>query len=233
MAVYKLFRDDFSSTYLEMIKPEYGKPVACATYRSAVGFFDALLRMLHPFMPFITEEIWQQLEVRVPGASIMYSDMPVAGEADTHILSEIDYALEIVNGVRGVRARKNIPSKEAVRLLVQGTLAGPVKAVVSKLANVGEIVENAPKDPAASAFMVGTTEFAVPQSENIDVEAEKARIKKDIDYLEGFKVSVNKKLSNERFVSNAPEAVVAAERKKLADADAKLEVLRAALQALS
>ncbi len=233
MAVYKLFRDDFSSTYLEMIKPEYGKPVDNATYRSAVGFFDALLRMLHPFMPFITEEIWQELELRAPGASIMYAEMPQAGAADTELLSEVDYALEIVNGVRGVRARKNIPAKEAVRLLVQGSLSEAVKAIVGKLANVGEIVENAAKDPAASAFMVGTTEFAVPQSENIDVEAEKARIKKDIDYLEGFKASVNKKLSNERFVSNAPEAVVAAERKKLADADAKLEVLRAALQALS
>jgi len=233
MAVYKLFRDDFSSTYLEMIKPEYGKPVDNATYRSAVGFFDALLRMLHPFMPFITEEIWQELELRAPGASIMYAEMPKAGVADAELLAEVDYALEIVNGVRGVRARKNIPSKEAVRLLVQGSLSEAVKAIVGKLANVGEIVENAPKDPAASAFMVGTTEFAIPQSENIDVEAEKARINKDIDYLEGFKASVNKKLSNERFVSNAPEAVVAAERKKLADADAKLEVLRAALQALS
>ena len=132
-----------------------------------------------------------------------------------------------------VRARKNIPAKESVKLLVQCTLTAEAKAIVSKLANVNEIVENAPKDPAASAFMVGTMEFAVPQSENVDVEAEKARINKDIAYLEGFKTSVNKKLSNERFVSNAPEAVVAAERKKLADADAKLEILRAALQALS
>lgn len=233
MAVYKLFRDDFSSTYLEMIKPEYGKPVDSKTYYSAVGFFDALLRMLHPFMPFITEEIWQQLQLRTPGASIMYAPMPEAAEADNRLLAEVDTALEIVNGVRGVRARKNIPAKESVRLLVQGTISPEAKAIVGKLANVGEIVENAPKDPAASTFMVGTMEFAVPQSENVDVEAEKARINKDIAYLEGFKASVNKKLSNERFVSNAPEAVVAAERKKLADADAKLEILRAALDALS
>jgi len=233
MAVYKLFRDDFSSTYLEMIKPEYGKPVDSKTYNSAVGFFDALLRMLHPFMPFITEEIWQNIEPRTAGSSIMYAKMPVAGVADTGLLAEVDYALELVNGIRGVRARKNIPAKEGVKLLVQGNLSGTAKAISKKLANVTEIVENAPKDPAASAFMVGTVEFAIPQSENVDVEAEKARIKKDIDYLEGFKASVNKKLSNERFVANAPEAVVAAERKKLADADAKLEILRAALQAMA
>lgn len=232
MAVYKLFRDDFSSTYLEMIKPEYGKPIDKATYESTVGSFDALLRMLHPFMPFITEEIWQALAERKPGESIMYAVMPEAGSADMAILAAVDTALEIVNGVRGVRARKNIPSKESVKLLTQGVLSAEVKSVVAKLANVGEIVENSPKDPAASAFMVGTSEYAVPQSENIDIEAEVARIEKDIAYLEGFKVSVNKKLSNERFVSNAPEAVVAAERKKLADAEAKLGTLRAALAAL-
>ena len=163
----------------------------------------------------------------------MYAEMPTGDNPDKKLLADVDAALEIVNGVRGVRARKNIPAKESVKLLVQGTLTAEAKAIVSKLANVNEIVENAPKDPPASAFMVGTMEFAVPQSENVDVEAEKARINKDIAYLEGFKTSVNKKLSNERFVSNAPEAVVAAERKKLADADAKLEILRAALQALS
>ncbi len=233
MAVYRLFRDDFSSTYLEMIKPEYGKPIDVTTYNSAKGYFDALLRLLHPFMPFITEEIWQEIEIRCPGDSIMYAEMPTGDNPDKKLLADVDAALEIVNGVRGVRARKNIPAKESVKLLVQGTLTAEAKAIVSKLANVNEIVENAPKDPAASAFMVGTMEFAVPQSENVDVEAEKARINKDIAYLEGFKTSVNKKLSNERFVSNAPEAVVAAERKKLADADAKLEILRAALQALS
>ncbi len=232
MAVYKLFRDDFSSTYLEMVKPEYGKPIDEITYDSTVGYFDALLRMLHPFMPFITEEIWQALAERKPGESIMFAAMPMASDADKTILAAVDTALEIVNGVRGVRARKNIPAKESVKLLSQGSLSAAVKAVVAKLANVCEIVENAPKDPAASAFMVGTSEYAVPQSVNIDIEAEVARIEKDIAYLEGFKASVNKKLSNERFVSNAPEAVVAAERKKLADAEAKLGTLRAALAAL-
>ena len=233
MAVYRLFRDDFSAVYLELVKPAYGKPADETTLREVTAFFDALLRMLHPFMPFITEELWQAIEKRADGESVMYAPMPDGGTVDADMLARTDKALEIVNAVRGVRARRNIPAKEAVKLLVMGTLDAESQAVVAKLANVGEIVLGAEKDPGATTFMVGTEEFAVPQSDNIDVEAERARISKEIDYLEGFRASVMKKLANERFVSHAPEAVVAAERKKMADADTKLATLRAALAALN
>ena len=233
MAVYKLFRDDFSSTYLEMIKPEYGKPVDGRTLAEAVEFLDSLLRLLHPFMPFITEELWQHLAERREGESIMYAADPVPGTIDQALLDQVDQALEIVNGIRGVRARKNISPREAVRLLVVGAeLPAEICPLIARMGGVEEFVMNSPKDPTATAFMVGATEFAVPQSANIDVAAEIARIEKDIAYQEGFLKSVEKKLANERFVANAPEAVVAAERKKQADALAKLETLRASLAVL-
>ncbi len=233
MTVYKLFRDDFSSWYLELVKPPYGKPLDRPTYDRTVGFFDTLLRLLHPFMPFITEELWQNLRNGAPdGTSIMYASMPAGGAVDSEILAEMDMAQEIVNGVRAVRARKNIPAKESLRLNVLGKIPANVIAIVGKLANVSETTLDAAKDAAAASFMVGTVEFNVPQSENVDVAAEIERVRKDIAYLEGFRKSVEKKLSNERFVANAPEAVVGAERKKLADADAKLETLRATLEAL-
>ncbi len=174
MAVYRLFRDDFSAVYLELVKPAYGKPADETTLREVTAFFDALLRMLHPFMPFITEELWQAIEKRADGESVMYAPMPDGGTVDADMLARTDKALEIVNAVRGVRARRNIPAKEAVKLLVMGTLDAESQAVVAKLANVGEIVLGAEKDPGATTFMVGTEEFAVPQSDNIDVEAERA-----------------------------------------------------------
>ena len=232
MAVYRLFRDDFSSWYLEMVKPAYGAPIDAKTYREVEEYFDSLLRMLHPFMPFITEELWQNLSERPQGSSIMYAEMPVAGEVDKDILVKMDFAQEIVNGVRGVRARKNIPQREQVVLNVIGTVDASICPVIAKLAGIESINQNAAKDPAATAFMAGAIEFNVPQSQNIDKDAEIARINKEIEYLTGFRASVEKKLSNERFVSNAPEAVVAGERKKLADATAKLETLQASLAAL-
>ncbi|MDE6121268.1 MAG: class I tRNA ligase family protein, partial [Muribaculaceae bacterium] len=233
MAVYKLFRDDFSSTYLEMIKPSYGSPVDGKTHAEAIGFLDVLLRLLHPFMPFITEELWQHLSERRQGESIMYAAQPAAGEIDSALLAEVDQALEIINGIRGVRARKNIPPREQLRLLVIGSsMPESIRPLVGRLGGVETFEDNAVKDPTANIFMIGAVEYAIPQSSDIDVEAEIARIEKDIAYQEGFLKSVEKKLSNERFVSNAPEAVVAAERKKQSDALAKLEVLRASLAAL-
>ncbi len=232
MAVYRLFRDDYSSLYLEMIKPAYGSPIDSRTIAQAREFLDSLLRLLHPFMPFITEELWQHLSERRPGESIMYAAMPVAGKVDEQLLADMDFAQEVVNGARGVRARKNIPQREQIRLLVMGTLPESIIPMVAKLAGVETIEQNAAKDPAASSFMVGTTEFNVPQSQNIDVEAERARLEKDLAYYEGFRESINKKLSNERFVSKAPEAVVAVERKKLADVESKLATITASLAAL-
>ena len=232
MSVYRLFRDEFSSWYLEMVKPEYQKPIDRATYNATIGFFDSLLRMLHPFMPFITEELWQHIGNRAEGESIMYASMPAAGETDNELLAAMERAKEIVNGVRGVRAQRNIPNRELLTLLAINENI-ELADVISKLALLDKVGSTAEKDPAAASFLVGTTEFNIPLLNNIDVEAEKAKITKEIEYYEGFKKSVEKKLSNERFVSNAPASVVEGERKKLADADTKLATLRTTLAALS
>ena len=232
MAVYRLFRDDFSATYLEMVKPGYQQPVDVETLRVSNDFFDALLRMLHPFMPFITEELWQHLQDRRPGESIMYAPMPEAGEVDEALVADMAVAQEVVGGVRAVRAKKNIPAKESLGLLVLGTMPEAAKAVVRKLANVDAITENAAKDPAAVSFLVGTTEYEVPMASSIDVEAELARLRKEHDYYTGFRASVMKKLGNERFVNNAPAAVVEVERRKLADAEQKLAAIEASIAAL-
>ncbi len=232
MAVYRLFRDDFSGYYLEMVKPAYQKPVDGATLRATNSFFDELLRMLHPFMPFITEELWQHLADRRPGESIMYAPMPAAGEPDDSLLRAMESAQEVVGGVRAVRAKKNIPAKEELRLLVLGDFDVAVHDVVRKLANVSEITLHAEKDAAAMSFLVGTTEFEVPMASNIDVEAELARLHKEYEYYKGFKASVEKKLSNERFVGNAPAAVVENERNKLDDAEQKLASIAASIAAL-
>ena len=234
MAVYRLFRDEFSSWYLEMVKPDYQKPVDRATYEATIGYFDSLLRLLHPFMPFITEELWQHIGTRRPGESIMYAAMPEAKSADAALTAAMEQAKEIINGVRGVRAARNIPPREKLELRSIGAddfVALP--SIVAKLANLSGVVKAEASDPAAASFLVGTREFNVPLLESIDVEAEKAKLAKDIAYYEGFRKSVEKKLSNERFVANAPAQVVEAERKKLADADTKLATLRAALEALT
>ena len=232
MAVYRLFRDDFSGTYLEMVKPAYQQPVDGTTLRATNEFFDELLRMLHPFMPFITEELWQHLADRRPGESIMYAPMPAVGEIDEKLLAAMAVAQEVVGGVRAVRAKKNIPAKEALDLLVLGQLDSSVHGVVCKLANVANITENAAKDPAAMSFLVGTTEYEVPMAASLDVAAELARLRKEHDYYTGFKASVEKKLANERFVSNAPAAVVDTERRKLADAEQKLASIASSIAAL-
>ena len=232
MAAYRLVRDDFSAWYLEMVKPAYGSPIDATTYAEVLRFFDAILRVLHPFMPFITEELWQAIETRKAGESIMYAPMPEAGEVNATIEAEVALAQEIINGVRAVRARKNISPREALQLRVLGTIPANAALVATKLAGLESVEQNAEKDPAANSFLVGALEFNVPQSADLDVEAEVARITKEIDYLRGFRSSVEKKLSNERFVANAPEAVVAAERKKLADAESKLAALEASLAAL-
>ena len=183
-------------------------------------------------MPFITEELWQHLAERADGESIMYASLPTGGAVDKELITDVDEAKEIINGIRGVRARKNISPREALKLNVIGAVNAHVAPMLFKLGGLEEINNGAEKDPTASSFMVGTTEYNIPQSADIDVEAERARIEKEIAYLTGFKASVEKKLSNDRFVSNAPEAVVAAERKKLADSEAKLSALQASLDAL-
>ena len=231
MTAYRLFRDEFSSWYLEMVKPDYQKPIDRAGYEATIRFFDSLLRLLHPFMPFITEELWQHLGDRREGESIMYASMPVAGTPDAKILAEMEVVKEVINGVRGVRAQRNIPSRDALQFnIVGGTI--PMEAVAMKLGNLSGVATVTDKDPAAASFMVGTTEFNIPLLNNMDVEAELAKLTKELDYLRGFRASVEKKLSNERFVSNAPAAVVEAERKKLSDATTKIAAIEQTIAAL-
>lgn len=232
MAIYRLFWDEFSSWYLEMVKPAYGEPVGKATYEATLNYFDTLLRLLHPFMPFITEELWQHLQERKPGDSIMYAQLPVAGEVNGGTLEAMAHAKEVIVGVRGVRAAKNISPREALVLNVIGAWDDALDAVVKKLGNLSEINPGAEKDAAAATFMVGTTEFNVPLTNNIDVDAELARLNKELDYYRGFLASVMKKLGNERFVNNAPEAVVAAERNKQKDAESKIATIEASIKAL-
>lgn len=231
--LYRLFWDDFSGWYLEMIKPAYGSPVDPVTLKAALDNFDALLRLLHPFMPFITEELWQHITPRKDGESIMYAQTPAGGPVDRTILDAMAHIQEVVSGLRNVRAAKNIPNKEAIKVNVIGSWNKDEDCVIMKLANASEINHNAEKDPAAATFIVGTTEVNVPLTSNIDVNAERARLQKDLEYYMGFKASVLKKLGNERFVANAPAAVVEGERRKLSDAEAKIENLSAAIKALS
>ncbi len=231
MTAYRLFRDEFSSWYLEMVKPDYQKPIDRAGYEATIGFFDSLLRLLHPFMPFITEELWQHLGDRREGESIMYASMPQATGTDPRILAEMETVKEVINGVRGVRAQRNIPSRDALQLNVIGGSI-PMEAVAIRLGNLSGIATVSEKDPAAASFMVGTTEFNIPLLNNMDVEAELAKLTKELDYLRGFRASVEKKLSNERFVNNAPAPVVDAERKKLSDATTKIEAIEQTIAAL-
>lgn len=233
IAVYRLFRDEFSSWYLEMVKPAYQKPIDRKTLDATIEYLDTLLRLLHPFMPFITEELWQHLAERADGESIMYSTMPQAGAYDAAIIAEMETIKEIVNGVRSVRAAKNIPNKEALKLNIVGEWEAKEADLLAKLCNLSEISNVKEKDASASAFLVGTVEFNVPLADSIDKDAELAKLRKDLDYYEGFLCSVQKKLSNERFVNGAPAAVVDAERKKEADALSKIEALKASISALS
>ena len=233
MQVYKLFWDEFSSWYLEMVKPAYQQPIDKATYDTTLAFFDKLLRLLHPFMPFITEELWQALTPRGEGESVMLSMLPEAKTADSNLLGNFETVKQIIAGVRTIRLQKNIANKEELELHVMGNYNKEYSSVISKMANLSAIVENADKDATAATFMVGTTEFAVPLSENIDVEAELEKLGSELKYLEGFLSSVMKKLSNERFVQNAKPEIVDNERKKQADAESKIELIKESIKALN
>ena len=225
MAVYKLFWDEFSSWYLEMIKPAYQKPIDRATFDATLRFFDSLLRMLHPFMPFITEELWQHLTDRKPGESIMVARMPIAGESDKALIDTMAAVKEIIAGVRTVRLQKNIPNKEQLELHLVGDAEAPLQPVIMKLANLSAISKVAEKDATAASFLVGTTEYCVPLGNNINVEEELKKLEAELKYMQGFLKSINGKLSNEKFVANAPAAVVEGERKKKADAESKIKTL--------
>ena len=238
MAVYKLFWDEFSSWYLEMAKPAYGEPIDKVTYEKTLGFFDTLLKLLHPFMPFITEELWQHIYDRKEGESIMTQQLPAVqdatAETDT-VLSRFETVKEVVSGIRTIRLQKNIAQKEQLSLEIVNTGSlGEAwgEAIITKLCNLSSIEVVTTKSEGAATFMVGTTEYAVPLGNLINVEEELKKLEADLKYQEGFLQSVLKKLGNEKFVSKAPANVIEMERKKQADAETKIAALKESIAAL-
>ena len=235
MSVYTLFWDDFSSWFLEIIKPAYQKPIDGATYRSALSFLDDLMRLIHPFMPFITEEIWQQLSERKVGESIMVSLMPERKDFDAQILKHFDLVKEAIVHVRTVRKERNVPMREVLSLKVLSGDDGYVarfNPVLQKLVNLDEVVAISEKVEGAVSFFVKSSEFFVPLASIINVEEELEKLQAELQYTEGFLTGVMKKLSNERFVAGAPEKVVAMEQQKRADAEAKVAVLKESIMRL-
>ena len=240
MELYKLFWDEFSSWYLEAIKPEYGKPQNMDSYYGAVQCLDILLRALHPFMPFITEHLWQALDEREEGETISVRPPYIYGEKTTpenaaynqQFLDDFEVAKQIVTSVRNIRAQKNIPQRTMLTLQAVGVESIPFQSVVEKLAGIDSVQFVTEKDPAAASFLAGNSEFAVPLEGLVNSDEEIAKLQKELEYLEGFLVSVNKKLSNERFVQNAKPEIVANERKKQADAEQKIAALKASIQNL-
>ena len=233
MAVYKLFWDEFSSWYLEMVKPAYGQPIDKVTYEKTLAFFETLLKLLHPFMPFITEELWQHIYDRQPGESIMTQTLVKDMPYNETLIAQFEAVKEVISGIRTIRLQKNIAQKEALALEVTGK--NPVAgfgSVIAKLCNLSEIKQVETKSEGAAAFMVGTTEYAVPLGNLINVEEELKKLEADLKYQEGFLQSVMKKLSNEKFVSKAPANVIEMERKKQADAETKIAALKESIAAL-
>lgn len=235
MAVYRLFWDEFSSWYLEMVKPTYGQPIDSATYEATLKFFETLLKMLHPFMPFITEELWQHIYDRKEGESIMRDRLEVTEptDADATLSIGMESARQIVSNIRTVRNQKNIPLKEELEFhCIGANNYGKYACIISKMANLKDIKVVSAKDASAASFMVGTDEFAIPLGDMIDVSAEIERLEAQLKHLEGFLNGINKKLANEKFVANAPEAVVAMERKKKNDSEEKIATIKESLKAL-
>ena len=226
--VYKLFWDEFSSWYLEIIKPAFGQPIDGETYQKTLGFFDSLLKLLHPFMPFITEELWQALEERKPGESIMISSLPQPRHCERSevILTTFEDVKEIISKIRTVRTEKNIPIKESLVLQVIGTFDPEYFPVIKKMANLSAVEETTEKETGAVSFLVKTTEFAIPIKNAINVEEELSKLQEELKYQQGFLDSVLNKLSNENFVSKAPAKVIEMERKKQADAESKIKTLQ-------
>jgi valyl-tRNA synthetase len=236
MAVYKLFWDEFSSWYLELVKPGYEQPVDAQTYQATLDFFDALLRLLHPFMPFITEELWQALAPREAGESVMTVQIPVAPESSLSeetdaCLRAFEIAKEVISNIRTIRLQKNLPAKEALVMEISGRQQDHrFDAVIRKMGNLSEIRRVTEKSAGAISFLAGTTEYAIPLSGHINVAEEIAKMEDELSYLEGFLTSVMKKLGNEKFVANAKPEIVENERKKQADAESKIKTLREGLK---
>ncbi|MBQ2993397.1 MAG: valine--tRNA ligase [Alistipes sp.] len=234
MVAYKLFWDDFSGWYLEIVKPAYGQPTDVATIEATKRFFEQLMLVLHPFMPFVTEEIWQDLAERKPSESIMVADKPEPQPIDEQLLARFALLQEAVSAVRNVRKQKNLPQKEQIELKVVADENYPseFESVLRKMGNLSAVTAVTEKCATDAGFIVKTTQYFVPMGDNVNVEEEIAKLEKDLAYYEGFLSSVMKKLSNERFVSSAPAQVVANERAKQSDAEAKIAAIREQLAAL-
>ncbi|MGM9831022.1 MAG: valine--tRNA ligase [Paludibacteraceae bacterium] len=234
MAIYKLFWDEFSSWYLEMIKPAYGQPIDATTYRLTLGFFEELLKLLHPFMPFITEELWQNLYERKAGESIMVARMAEPKVADNAVIAQVETLKAIIAGIRTVRLQRNIPQKEALALqAVRPTpLSEGEAAVITKLCNLSAIAYVQQKEEGSVAFIADATEYAIQLGAHINVEEELQKLQADLAYQEGFLQNVMKKLANERFVQNAKPEIVALERKKQSDAESRIATLKESIAAL-
>ena len=231
MTIYKLFWDDFCAWYLEAVKPEWGAAMDKATFDASMSFFDSLLKMIHPVMPFITEELWQNMAERKDGDTIMFQRYPQAKPYDKSFIDEFESACGAVAGVRNIRQQKNVSPKEKLSLMVRGEFPAEVVPVVEKLANV-EVLKAEGDLSSAQRFMVGTFEMFVPLTGLIDAEAELAKLENELAYQKKFLESVRKKLSNERFTANAPESVVALERKKESDSLSKIESIEASIKSL-
>lgn len=235
MTTYKLVWDDFCSWYLEMIKPGFEQPIDSSTLEATIGYFDTVLKLMHPFTPFVSEQIYQNIKDRSDDDSIVIATWPEAGEVDTKLASSFNQMAEVVTGVRNIRKQKNIPNKVAIELLVRQGEETDTRfdAVISKLCHVSLFKYVDEKPGQAISLVIGRNEYFVPYSDNIDVDAEKKKIMDELNYTKGFLTSVQKKLANERFVSSAPEQVVESERKKEADALAKIVALEEQLAGLS
>ncbi|MBR5063415.1 MAG: class I tRNA ligase family protein, partial [Bacteroidales bacterium] len=231
MTIYKLFWDDYCSAYLEAIKPAFGQPVDPETQKATLGFFEALLKLIHPVMPFITEELWQDLAERKEGETIMYAPTPKAEPYDAAVLDNFALAMETVNGVRGIRNQRNIGPKEALSLKIKAG-SFPCIPLIEKMAGVKvELVQDLGEGQGA-AFLVRTTEMGIPLTGMVNVEEEIEKAQKDLEYQQKFLAGIRGKLSNERFVNNAPAAVIENERKKEADTLSRIETLEAKLKQL-
>ncbi len=230
MAIYKLFWDDYCSWYLELVKPAFGEAIDGYTYDATVGFFDKLLKLIHPVMPFITEEIWHAMADRSAGQTIMFERTPVAGPYDSAFLDSFDAARQIIAGIRGVRAQKQIPPREPLRLFIEGDFPEELLPVIAKAAFVSGFDDSV--EGASVSFIVGTVKCSIPLAGFVDTDAEKAKIEAELEHQRKFLAGVRAKLSNEKFVSHAPQSVVDMERKKESDALARIEALEASLQNL-